>query len=223
MSIILDLVGQKFGKLEVISRSEKKDRQGTYWRCLCDCGTVCLKPSSSLRRGHVKSCGCIRGTHRLSRTRQYRIWYDMKRRCTDPSRVGYDNYGGRGISVCDGWETFEGFWEDMGSDYFENATLERRDVNGNYCHENCEWVLLSEQARNKRRYSNNKMGNSNMSIGYNRGIETLKVRIQDPSTSQRVVRTYSLNIRTKEEAIRLAESWLAEKRQEFGYKETHGV
>jgi hypothetical protein len=158
-----------------------------------------------------------------SKTRPYRIWRDMRRRCNCVSRVGYENYGGRGISYDHKWETFEGFWEDMEGGYSDKLTLERIDVNGNYQLSNCKWVEKSEQARNKRGYSNNTLGMPNMKIINNKGIKTLQVRLQNTKTGKRVNKWFSLNLYTLDQAVKKAEDWLNLKRKEFCYGETHGT
>lgn len=89
-------------------------------------------------------------THRKSSSDLYKKWAGMKRRCLNKNEIQYHNYGGRGIKVCDKWLKFEGFAEDMESTFKKGLSLERIDVNGNYCKENCKWIPLSEQSRNRR-------------------------------------------------------------------------
>lgn len=96
--------------------------------------------------------------HGMSRTPFYRCWICMRQRCTDPNVPAYKNYGGRGISVCDEWNDFEKFKEDMYESYNihfnkhgrKNTTLDRVNVNGNYCIDNCVWATKAEQSINKR-------------------------------------------------------------------------
>lgn len=157
-----DLTGRKFGRLTVIEFSHK-EKNGVYWKCRCDCGNVKAIKAYSLKSGASKSCGCYnkepaRGLnykHGKTNTRLYRIWKNMKERCGNPSNNHYESYGGRGITVCGEWDdTKNGFiafynWA-ISHGYAENLTLERKDVNGNYCPENCCWITLTEQQRNKR-------------------------------------------------------------------------
>lgn len=101
-----------------------------------------------------KSCGCATFLkanikHNLSRTRQYKIWGDMIRRCTNKNNKSYYRYGGRGITYTKKWEKFEGFWEDMKEGYRDDLTLDRIDSNGNYCKENCRWADSKTQASNR--------------------------------------------------------------------------
>lgn len=166
-------IGERFGRLTVVSF--EKVPTGKYhawhWTCICDCGqkTKPLRPRS-VRTGEVSSCGCLkkeqnsknladkRRSHGKTNTRLYSIWSRMKGRCNNPDDNAYKNYGGRGISVCDSWNSkFENFYDwAVNNGYREDLTLERIDVNGGYCPKNCCWIPLSDQAKNKRniRYVN---------------------------------------------------------------------
>ena len=80
----------------------------------------------------------------------YKVWHDIKRRCDIKTHKSFHNYGGRGITYAKKWETFAGFWEDMGPSYEKGLSIDRIDNNGNYCKENCRWVDMKTQIRNRR-------------------------------------------------------------------------
>ena len=83
-------------------------------------------------------------------TKPYKAWANMLNRVRNPNTTGFDNYGGRGISVDKRWSRFTVFWTDMGRTYKDGLTLERVDVNGDYCKENCTWTTVKQQQRNRR-------------------------------------------------------------------------
>lgn len=93
----------------------------------------------------------MREYHGMSKTRLYRIWSNMKNRCMNNKMRGYEYYGGRGISVCKEWLSFNCFscWA-LSNGYNDTLTLDRINVNGNYCPENCRFVSMEVQSKNKR-------------------------------------------------------------------------
>jgi hypothetical protein len=154
-----DLTGQRFGRLTVIGLNSKGHSK--KWNCVCDCGNTTVVTTSHLLAGTTVSCGCKthddlinRDTkHGLSIThrRLCRIYYAMIGRCYDVTRHGYKNYGGRGIRVCCEWkESIASFvlWA-LAHGYNDNLSIDRIDSNGNYEPENCRWVTILEQSRNK--------------------------------------------------------------------------
>jgi hypothetical protein len=95
--------------------------------------------------------GTIAPTHGMSRTRQYNTWHGMVNRCTLKTHKAYYRYGGRGITICDKWKTFDGFWEDMQEGYADNLQIDRIDNDKGYYKENCCWSTPKEQNRNTSR------------------------------------------------------------------------
>lgn len=149
----MSLIGQKFERLTVIKeapRNPQHNKPTRMWECLCDCGKTAIVTTVRLRNGTTRSCGCIRSKHGLYKHPVRRTWNNMIQRCTNPNNSSWEDYGGRGITVCDRWREFQNFIDDMGVPE-KGLTIERKDVNGSYCIENCEWVPASQQARNTRR------------------------------------------------------------------------
>ena len=155
MGKLIDLTGQRFGKMTVVERVGSYSKS-PLWYCKCDCGQEFMAISRNINQGDVKSCGCSRFRHgdaeRHKDCRLYRIWQGIKRRCGNPAASNYQYYGARGITVCPEWrESYTAFrdWA-LANGYQEGLSIDRIDVNGNYCPENCRWITMAEQQRNKR-------------------------------------------------------------------------
>jgi hypothetical protein len=152
----LDLTGRQFGSLKAIHPTDTRSRGQVVWMCKCRCGNSALVPSYKLTSAHTKSCGCYRSdlatakntTHGDYRSPEHRSWQSMKSRCLNPKSTQYKWYGGRGISVCDKWLTYEGFLADMGRKP-AGYELDRIDNNGHYEPANCRWASHRDQSRNK--------------------------------------------------------------------------
>jgi len=153
---------QVFGRLTVASE-QFANKDGHYRvKVVCECGQESQPTVRQLVLGKVVSCGCKRlegnYIHGMHNSRPKSIYHHMKRRCTTEKEAKYEDYGGRGISYDPKWETFLGFWEDMEEGYSDELELDRIDVDGNYCKENCRWVDKYLQAFNTRKRKDNSSG-----------------------------------------------------------------
>jgi hypothetical protein len=158
----IDLTGQRFSLLIVVGRADSyrhpDGRCGeARWLCRCHCGAESIVAGSRLRRGTTRSCGCRRAlapldriTHGMSREPEYRSWRAMHQRCSEPRRINWAYYGGRGIRVCSRWASFRTFLEDVGRKPSPAHSLDRIDNAGHYEPGNVRWATPSEQARNRR-------------------------------------------------------------------------
>ena len=170
MPAFIDLTGQRFGKLTVVERAGKA-HTSVLWSCRCDCGNIVQVPSTSLRKGATKSCGCTQyrwlseqkpsmthgGARVGKKERLYRVWCAMIERCENPNNIHYHLYGGRGISVCPEWRrdyaAFREWAMTSGYDPFAprgKCTIDRIDNNSLYAPYNCRWVDNKIQCSNKR-------------------------------------------------------------------------
>lgn len=165
--VLTDYRGKRFGLLtaiEIVGRANKR----AVWRCVCDCGNEKDVRSDHLKDGRIQSCGCLLNKrrseahtkHGKTKTRLYGVWLNMKNRCYNKNVRSYKNYGAQGVEVCNEWlNDFSAFSEwAYTSGYDPNApygkcTLERVNVYGNYCPENCTWVDAKAQANNRRKRS----------------------------------------------------------------------
>lgn len=158
---IKDITGQRFGKLTVLKFDRIKNGK-TYWIVKCDCGTTKSVRSDTLKV--ITSCGCdkkeqdiinlgIVNHHEMTHHPVYPIWHAMMSRCENQNDNAYSDYGGRGIKVCCEWQdikTFAKWAEETGFVKGKNLSIERKNVNGDYCPENCCWIDRRMQPRNRR-------------------------------------------------------------------------
>ena len=155
--------GAMFGHLkavtgEVVHKGKEGKGFQPHYLCRCVCGSERLYYKYNLTSGKSKSCGCVANlatsarhkTHGMSTTSIYAVWNMMKQRCLCPTYRRYEDYGGRGIKICDKWLEFEAFFADVGDPPFRGASLDRRNNDGNYEPGNVRWATRTEQNRNKR-------------------------------------------------------------------------
>lgn len=152
-------IGEKYNRLTVVEFLPDYKA-----RFICECGNEVIALKSRVKTGETKSCGCYKRdiqrermiqrntTHGKGRTRLYRIWYGMNRRCSNPKFKQFKDYGGRGIKVCGEWRRdFMAFYDwAMANGYDEALTLDRIDNDGNYTPSNCRWITRLEQMQNTR-------------------------------------------------------------------------
>ena len=168
MSKLIDLSGQKFGRLTVVRRAEGDEvkpykSKCAQWLCECECGNTVVVQTGNLKSGNTTSCGCykrdvtavVNRTHGKSGTALYNVYVLMKRRCNNPKMSDYKWYGGKGITVCDEWmESFESFYSwALSNGYEKGLTIDRVDPKRNYCPDNCRWITIEDQQSNR---SNNR-------------------------------------------------------------------
>ncbi len=157
-------VGHRFGRLRVMSRVGTNQSRRSLWKCVCDCGGSVIANQHALAIGDRVSCGCRQKETRFSTENRlrhgraltnvtditYTSWRGIKSRCTNPNAKGYHNYGGRGITICKRWRSFENFLKDMGDRPSRKHSLDRKNNSKGYFKANCQWSTRDEQAANKR-------------------------------------------------------------------------
>ena len=159
MSAKKDMIGKKFGLLTVLKEVEERNTRGLVcYFCKCDCGNKIVVCGRDMTRGHTLSCGCLHKEYARKRflkhgghgERLYSIWKGMHSRCSAKDTPYYKHYGGKGVKVCDAWNEYLPFKEwALSHGYAETLTLDRIDVNGDYCPQNCRWLTMKEQGNNR--------------------------------------------------------------------------
>ena len=160
----LDITGQKFGRLTALrySHTDAKSKKAV-WECACDCGNTHYVTAKDLRSGNTKSCGCtkverakmLKYKDGRRSERLYGVWNTMMKRCYCTTSNTYRFYGAKGVKVCDEWHDYANFrnWA-YENGYDENAprgqcTIDRIDFTSNYSPDNCRWVSMDVQRKNK--------------------------------------------------------------------------
>lgn len=165
----IDMAGQMFGGLHITGNTRRgKNKKRLEWEYICVCGRKKYAGGADLRRGFIKSCGCLKGghnkTHGMSGTRLYHVWFQMKSRCENLKDKDFQYYGERGISVCEEWQEFEPFMEwATNNGYGEGLTIERKDNDAGYSPDNCCFIPANKQASNQRKTRHVYLGGVKMS------------------------------------------------------------
>ncbi len=164
MPPFIDLTGRRFTQLVVLERAENR-KQSVMWMCRCDCGVVKPIQANALSAGAVRSCGCYKRDQASARkfhlihghtsggkwSAEFRAWSGMKTRCYNEKEPHYQDYGGRGIVVCQEWlHDFQAFLLDVGLKPHPDMSLDRIDNDGHYEPGNVRWATKIQQARNRR-------------------------------------------------------------------------
>lgn len=145
----VDLAGQQFGQLVAVERVVGPFPAGPWWLCRCECGATTTVTSGNLINGRTVSCGCVQDrrrieshtTHGLTKSAEYAIWNQINQRCHNPRSKSYVSNGGRGITICERWQSFAAFYSDMGQRPSTQHRLARINKNGNYEPSNCAWLM----------------------------------------------------------------------------------
>ena len=175
MGVKQNLIGLIFNRLTITRLDHRDERRRAFWGCDCVCGNYTVAQGRDLKSGRIRSCGCLRDefiatvnkTHGLSnKSSEYQAWKNLRSRCNNPNSPDYLSWGGRGIKVCDGWNSFENFLSDMGRKPSKHHSINRINNDMHYscgkCNQclkeswnaNCQWDDPKTQANNRRNRSN---------------------------------------------------------------------
>ena len=175
---------EDLGLMYATEGSKKKARYGIY-KCGF-CGTEFKTLIYSVKRGATKSCGCYKKrrmsethkTHGLKNTRLYTIWGNIKARILNPKNERYNDYGGRGITICEEWLDIHNFYNwAIQNGYSDELSIDRIDNDGNYEPSNCRWTTQTIQCRNTRIQKNNISGYKGVSYNKRQGDYRAQIRV----------------------------------------------
>lgn len=205
MSVRRLIVGDKIGKLTLLSYQSSRDKHGlssNAWRCICDCGEIFNKPVSQVNKGISTQCrlcgnkqsGLAQRTSRSDASKKvYNAWAGMKTRCYNPNYVLFHRYGGRGIAVCDEWvDSFGAFLLDMGEPPTKHHSIDRIDNDKGYSKDNCAWSDMVEQANNKSTNAFLELNGKRQTIAewsaeLGIGYETIRMRLRRGATVEKAL------------------------------------
>lgn len=185
---VIDISGKKYGNWTVLSY-DKTQKSVTYWSCVCICGKKKSIAGKSLREGRSTSCGCTKKPkvkHGMAATKTYKSWHAMIQRCE--GKGGHESYPARGITVCDAWINFDGFFADMGIRP-NGSTLDRVDNKKGYSKDNCRWATPKEQSNNRNNTKYVTVHGETMPLiyacqKYNIGISAIRHRLRKLMSDQ---------------------------------------
>lgn len=166
------MIGTTVGRLVVLEAAGRDRKRNLLWLCECSCGAITVVAGWRLRKQEPRSCGCLQRetvsrlntSHGMSKGRLYNIWANMLARCNNDRTPHFNDYGGRGISVCQEWRDFLPFasWA-LSNGYSDLLSIDRINNNGNYEPSNCRWATNLEQSRNKRPRKDQKLTDEQVS------------------------------------------------------------
>lgn len=233
-----DLKNKRFGRLVALTENPDK-RTGNYihWNCICDCGNVCVVASIRLVGDKTKSCGCLNKeatvkantVHGMCHKKVYAIWSGMKERCYNPNNQAFYRYGGKGLLMEEGFrDDFLAFYAEVGDppDEINSWSIDRIDNDLGYVKGNMRWATWTQQARNKKKRTNNSSGVTGVGR-YSRKNHEYWLAFWVGDNGKRVSKCFNINKYGNDEAFRLACEYRAKKINELnengaGYTEDHG-
>lgn len=186
-------------RLTPIRASKKRGNRGEiYWFYKCTCGKTIERNSSTVNRGDIKSCGCLKlellkrpKTHGMTKTLTYKTWTGIKTRCLNKKSPAYKTYGAVGITMCKRWLKFENFYKDMGEKP-TNMTIDRIDNSKGYCKKNCRWATMQTQQNNRTNNKNYTINGVTKTMAewvreYGRNKNTVKARLRNGWTIEKAL------------------------------------